>query len=499
MTRVVSVLEVANTSLWKQLADDFDLGLHLGEALSPLRRVALPSFEKDVLAKLGPRVLVRYARRPEAAAVEAQDTLAARIETLPKRTRDVLHAAQRHALDGVVLGLHAWDPDVDAPHVRALHGAGLIEVAAGDPLYRGRYRTHPDLPPAPSVPYDFSEATMEETDDLSAPLPGPAAILQDAASLAAGLDHVVPRRTHKGTVGRTDSRRLGKRIGAADLAEGVDLETHPRWGMALRALEALGAVSMDPLDRKLQLDLGLDRTLSGETHDAIDRFIHRILERDVHPVLPAVRAALRAAGGGAAGGAAGNGAVDELIFMELLQEQHRHVLFPSWEHKGHRVYPMIDGERPRRCDAAGWDGVEARAIDRALRRMQRVGLIRRAPGVFAPTEDGRHWAEAHDGPRPPIWVSSDLEIIVPPAALTPWERFQLERLGRCLSRDVTDRLRLEREGLVRWLAWHDLDEALAVLRKRAPGLPPNVEDTLRAWDQAARQIVLTRGVLIEDD
>lgn len=488
MTRVVSVLEVAHASLWQQLADDFALDAHLGEVLSPLQRVALPSFESDVLPKLGTRVLVRYARRPVAAAQEAQGELAARIETLPKRTQGVLHAAQRHALDGVVLGLHAWDPDVDAPHVRALHGAGLIEVAAGDPLYRGRYRTHPDLPAPPPVAYDFTDAAMEETDDLSAPLPGPAAILQDAASLAAGLDHVVPRRTHKGALGRADGRRLGKRIGAADIADGVDLETHPRWGMALRALEALGAVSMDPMDRKLHLDLGLDGTLSGETHDAIDRFIHRILERDVHPVLPAVRAALRAAG---------RGAVDELIFMELLQEQHRHVLFPSWEYKGHRVYPMIDGERPRRCDAAGWDGVEARAIDRALRRMQRVGLIRRAPGVFAPTEDGRHWAEAHDGPRPPIWVSSDLEIIVPPASLTPWERFQLERLGRCLSRDVTDRLRLEREGLVRWLAWHDLDEALAVLRRRAPGLPPNVEDTLRSWDQAARQIVLTRGALLD--
>ena len=63
---------------------------------------------------------------------------------------------------------------------------------------------------------------------------------------------------------------------------------------------------------------------------------------------------------------------------------------------------------------------------------------------------------------------------------------------------MTDRYRLDRDGLRRWLAGHDLAEALDLLRRRAPGLPPNVVETLQSWDRAARQIVLTRGQLVED-
>jgi hypothetical protein len=160
---------------------------------------------------------------------------------------------------------------------------------------------------------------------------------------------------------------------------------------------------------------------------------------------------------------------------------------------------MLPGENPRVYDDDGWDAVEDRALDRALRRLSKIGLVRRADGVFAATPDGRAWAEATDGPRPPIWVSGDLEVIVPPGALTPGERFQLERLSRCLSRDVTDRLRIEQAGLRRWLSTHDVDEVLDMLRKRAPGLPAGVVDHLRAWDRSARQVVLTRGVLLTDE
>ena len=64
---------------------------------------------------------------------------------------------------------------------------------------------------------------------------------------------------------------------------------------------------------------------------------------------------------------------------------------------------------------------------------------------------------------------------------------------------MTDRLRIEQDGLRRWLATHDVDEVLDMLRKRAPGLPAGVVDHLRAWDRSARQVVLTRGVLIEQD
>ena len=95
-----------------------------------------------------------------------------------------------------------------------------------------------------------------------------------------------------------------------------------------------------------------------------------------------------------------------------------------------------------------------------------------------------------------MWVSSDLELIIAPGSVTPGERFQLERLSRCLSRDVTDRLRLEEAGLRRWLSTHDLTEVIQMLRRRAPGLPANVIDTLQAWDRSARRAVLTRGVLL---
>ena len=330
---------------------------------------------------------------------------------------------------------------------------------------------------------------MPETDDLSEPLPGPARMLEDAAALAAAIDRDPPRRTHKDTLAKADVKRLARRLGAPDLLE-TGLETHPRWGFALRALEALGVVSMDPFERRLHLDLGLDRTLSGTTSEAVDRFVHRVLDRDLHPAIPAIRQALRQAG---------DDAVDQMIFSEELRDQHRDVLFPRWQRQGLALYPMLPGETPRLYDDDGWDAVEDRSLDRALRRLSKIGLVRRAEGVFAATPDGRAWAEAADGPRPPIWVSGDLEVIVPPGALTPGERFQLERLSRCLGRDVTDRLRIEQDGLRRWLATHDVDEVLDMLRKRAPGLPAGVVDHLRAWDRSARQVVLTRGVLIEEE
>ena len=158
---------------------------------------------------------------------------------------------------------------------------------------------------------------------------------------------------------------------------------------------------------------------------------------------------------------------------------------------------MAAGERPRSYDETGWEKVESRAIERALSRLARIGLIRRAPGVFAATEDGRQWAAERDAPRPPVWVGSDLEIIVPPHSLTPGERFAVERLGRCVRRDVADRIRLERESVTRWLAWHDVDEAVGILLSRAPGVPRNVVETLLAWQASVCQVVLTRGVIVD--
>ena len=93
-------------------------------------------------------------------------------------------------------------------------------------------------------------------------------------------------------------------------------------------------------------------------------------------------------------------------------------------------------------------------------------------------------------------MSSDLEVLVPPNSVTPWERYQLERLGRCVARDVVDRYRLERSGLETWLATHALEQALDLLRRRSPGLPQSVVATLTEWARSATRVVLTHGVVI---
>ena len=135
-------------------------------------------------------------------------------------------------------------------------------------------------------------------------------------------------------------------------------------------------------------------------------------------------------------------------------------------------------------------------LEEALGVLERLGLIRRAPGVFAPTEDGLLWATGTDPDSPPVWLGSDLEFLVPPHAITPWERFQLERIGRCIQRDIVDRYVLEREGLESWLADHELQDALDMFRRRCLSVPLSVTETLQAWHRAATEVVLTRGVLI---
>jgi uncharacterized protein YcaQ len=80
--------------------------------------------------------------------------------------------------------------------------------------------------------------------------------------------------------------------------------------------------------------------------------------------------------------------------------------------------------------------------------------------------------------------------------VTPWERFQLERLGPCIARDVVDRYRLERPALVQWLEHHDEEQAIALLQRRSPAVPSSVVTTIRTWATSARRFVLTRGVLL---
>jgi len=486
--RAVSVLEVADADAWGELGAvvDLDALLEPGDGLARTARDdgALVA----ALGDAGVSVLVRYARRSRAEEEQARARLGDLVAGLRTEVKRVLYSAQRHALGGVVRADHAWDPEHDGEAAQILMGSGLMAPDLVDGVVvQGRFRMHPDLPDPPAVPYDFDDAAMDETDDLSEAKVAPIGLLGDLASVAAALQRRPARKTHAGVVGKTDARHLGRQLADAGLAESGDVEGHPRWGRALIALQALGAVSLDPIKRELFVDLGIEDVLAGTAADALDRFVHKVIDRDLHGVVPAIRAALKQAG---------DGAVDEMIFLELLGEQHRDVLFPPWFRDGKAVYPNPDDGRERMYDDDGWGRVESRMVGVVLKRMARLGLIRRAEGVFAGTADGRRWAGVEAVAPPPLWVTSDLEVLVPPDALTPWERFQLERLGRCLVRDTADRYRLDRESLAHWLSTHEVDEALDLLRRRAPGVPPGVVETLQEWARAATRIVLRRGVLV---
>lgn len=452
--RAVSVVSVRNPAVWAELEG---IEEHTLEHLDPLRRVVGPGFEKQLMPRLqkrGQQVLVRFARR------EREEDAIQALPRLPAEASALLHAAQRHALGRRLLGKHWLRPD-EAHLLRLLQGERLIaETEEG-------YLLAEDLPDPPQVVYDFEESWMPPTDDLSQVHASSVSLLHDLAALAAALVNVPVRRTLKGDLSRTDARKLAKHLGVEEL-EG-------RWTGALRALEALGVVSTDPITRELYLDLGLEPTLAGTTAEAMDRLIHRLVDRDLHTLLPAVRSALAGP------------CVDRMIFLELLEEQHRTVLF--------RAYPALEGEQPRELDTEAWERVETRLVKKLIRRLELLGLVRRASGVFAPSADGAVWA-GHERPLPPIWVSSDLQVTVPPEGVTPWERFQLERLGRCVSRDVVDRYRLERGALSQWLVDHDLDQALELLERRCPALPAGVRETLQVWGEAATRVVLTRGVLL---
>ena len=490
----VSVLEVADPALWDELEAMVPLGPHLGETLGPTRRVVAPSFDREGLPALqakGVHVLVRYARRSPATVRAATEELAATVKRLSSSARDLLHAAQRHALDDVVLGAQVWDPEHDSAGVRELMGAELVmplQQAEGV-AWAGRFHLHPDLPDPLPLEWDFAEAVLPEPDDLETDprSSNPLTLLHDLGSLAAALYHRPVRRTHSGTVAKADVKALGRRLGSTDLANGAGIEADERWGRALRALELLGAVSMDPVSRELYIDLGLEETLAGSAAEAVDRLVRKLVDRDLQSLLPAVREALAQAGAQA---------IDDVLFIDLVREQHRDVVFRPWNRRGVALYPSLGEATLRRFDDSGFDEVEVPMVRALLARLGRLGLLQQAPGVFAGTEAGRLWAGALEQEAPPVWVSSDLEVVVPPHAITPWERLQLERLGRCLSRDVVDRYRLDRTGLTGWLATHEVDEALELLARRSPGVPATVVDTLRAWATSAERVVLTRGVVL---
>lgn len=474
--RVVTLLEVADPALWTAVRAAIDLDAHVVAWRSERTCEVRPSIRSvlPTLAARGLAPLVTSARRAVAPSARALPPA-----ELPRASLALLHRAQRHAVHGRFLDRHAFDPEHEVAALRPLLGAGWVTPDPVDPHW---YGLHAALPAPPPLPFDAADALLPAPDDLPAPGPGPHALLHDAASLAAAIAAVPVRRSVAGPLLKADEKKL-----AAHLGVGGAVETSERWGRAFRALEALAVVSTDPLTRELHLDLGLEVVLEGDAADAVQALLERLIEADVRPLLELVREALRQAG---------EDAVDDVILADLVREQHRTVLFWPWVRGGERVYP---GDEEQAFDDEGFEAVEARMLGALLARLERLGVIVRAPGVFAATPDGRVWARVPRGAAPPVWVTSDLEVVVPPDAVSPWERFQLERLGRCLARDAVDRYRLERRPLEAWLQTHELEEALGWLRRRAPGLPRGVEDTLRAWARAASRVVLREGIVEQGD
>lgn len=469
--RAVLVLEVAEPATWAAVRAAIDLDAHVLRwrdartcEVGPGFRSVLPALAARGLAPLVVSERRLRADDPGAGLPAAE---------LPVAARELLHRAQRHAVDGRFLPGHVTDPEREGDGLRALLGAGWIRVDPAEPAW---LRLHPALPPPPPLAFDPTDALLPRPDDLGAPQPGPLQLLHDAASLAAAIRAVGPRRTLAGPLSKADEKRLATHLGVAG-----DVERSARWGRALRALEALRAVSVDPVTRELHLDLGLEEILQGEPADAVDALLRRLVEPDQRPLLELVRTTLAAAGGDA---------VDDVVFAELVREQQRTAAFWPWRRDGGAVYP----EHPELpFDDDGFGRVEGRLLRDLLARLAKLGVVVTAPGAFAATEDGARWAGVAVAKPPPVWVTGDLEVVVPPDAVTPWERFQLERLGRCLGRDTVDRYRLERGLLLAWLETHDVEEALDWLQRRAPALPGGVRDTLRGWARAARRLVLREG------
>lgn len=473
--RVVCLLEVADVGTWSAVRAAVNLDGFVRAWRSPLVAEVDPALREQfpALAARGLPPLVKSARRPPATSERA----APPTDGLPARSRELLHRAQRHAVDGRFLESHVSDPEREVEWRRPLLGAGLW---APDPQDARFLLLHRDLPPPPPLAFDPEDALLPRPDDLGAPNPGPLGLLHDAASLAAAVTLVRPRRTLAGALSRADEKRLAAHLGVAGPVEASD-----RWGRAWRALEALRVVATDVVTREVHVDLGLEEVLEGEARDAVQSLLARLVEPDAHPLLELVRTTLAAAG---------DQAVDDVVFAELVREQQRTAAFWPWTRGGELVYPHHP-ELP--FDDDGFLRVEGRMIHALLARLERLGVLTTAPGVFAATADGRRWAGTLLGTAPPVWVTGDLEVVVPPDAVSPWERFQLERLSRCLARDQVDRYRLDRSALEVWLRTHELDDALSWLARRAPGLPRSVVDTLRGWARSASRLVWWDGVVDE--
>src|SRR5690349_2874508 len=102
------MLSVSDAAVWAEIERVVPLADHVVTELGPTERTVGPSFDRDALsalARAGLEVTVRYRRRSASDAEVARADLDARAAALSRRARAVLHAAQRHAIDGWV---SAW-------------------------------------------------------------------------------------------------------------------------------------------------------------------------------------------------------------------------------------------------------------------------------------------------------------------------------------------------------------------------------------------------------
>jgi len=400
-----------------------------------------------------------------------------RLDALSSRQLAFLWRVQRRAVDGIIPGIRAWDPHAEARLIQALEAAELIAgLPTGDaPDGLGLYQLAEGLPPPPALVYDFEEAFMPAPDDLEGQPTTLASAEGDLAALAASYRQHPPRRTVKGTLDVATLKKVGARLADARLAATGRLsEAHPRWLRAQAMLEVFGLLEQHPISRELWVTDDLRAWLDHPAGERYQRLALKVVDTDLRPLLPAIRAALT--------GAVAQ-AIDEVVFVDLLAEQHREVLFSPWGQVGLRTYPRLPGEDARIYDRDGFDHVEGHVLSHVLRRLARLGLLKTADGVFAATDEGRAWAGvAARHPRPPMLLSPDLSLVVPPGSLEPWERYLLERFAPATLRDVVDQHRLDRRSFRRFLTEARLEDALALLERRtAHGVPDTVRDTLVAW------------------
>lgn len=372
--------------------------------------------------------------------------------------RALLWRCQRRARQGKVSALRTWDPHLETPAVQELVAAGLLlpPEEEEDP---GSFRLAPALPPPPPVPYALDEALMPPPEDLGPPGPSLSGLLEDIAVLAAAWTLTPPRLTVDGTLDVATCKRIGRRLLDEGLAaRGRVGESQPRWSRALRVMTALGAVRFADITRLAEPTPALRALLDQPLTERLDQVARRLVDVDEHPLLPAVRAALAQAD---------TLAVDEVILRDLLAEQHRDILYSPWGAPGRHTYPRVPGEALRLYDRDAFDELEGAALDRTLTALEAAGLLRRAPGVFAATPDGRRWAGLPEPARPALWVGGDLELVVPSGALEPWERYLIELASHPVSRDVVDRLRVSRRDLERARGHIPPEELLALLERRS--------------------------------